>query len=94
MAKLEENKTLAVHPVQHPVSAVVMRSVASNKFPLHTSSPVEIGWADPISTLLLTRILVLIVGRPTTPPVMFVFFYAQRRSFCIVGIIVGISIKY
>lgn len=85
MAKLEENETLAVHPVKHPVSAMVMHSVASNKFPLHTSSALEIGWADPISALLLARILVLIVERATTPPdLCFVSLYSQRRTFCFV----------
>lgn len=78
MAKLEENETLAVHPVQHRVSAVVMHSVASNKFPLHTSSALEIGWADLISALLLARILVLIVSRATAPTVLIFVLSAQK----------------
>lgn len=82
LSKVEKNETLAVHPVQHRGSAVVMRSVASNKFPLHTSSALEIGWADPISAPLLAWILLLIVGKATLPPVpCFLFFYSQRRSF-------------
>lgn len=80
LTKLEENETLAVHPV----SAMVIHSVASNKFPLHTSSAMGIGWADPISALLLARILVLIVRRATMPPFLkniFLPLYSQRRSF-------------